>query len=195
MARRKLDINSLPSNNLEPTDNDIVPVIQGRVKTRGGGGLATTVRDISNTLFEQSVLPSLKSTFLDFANQALESLLFRGGSVSGPPGRHRAYHSQYRKKQRPNTYNRRKVKRVEEVSEVFEDIFFDDRNDAELVLGRMMERIAEYGQATIGDLYSLCGLSPNYTDENYGWTDLRRCRVQWSTEGYVIDFPEPYYFK
>ena len=52
MARRKLDINALPSNNTEPIDKDLEIVTTGRVKTqRGSKGIASEVRNISNALF------------------------------------------------------------------------------------------------------------------------------------------------
>ena len=195
MARRKLDINSLPSNDSEPRDKDISVVTTGRVKTRKGGGLANNVRNIGNSLFANIVLPTIKSLVLDFFNDGLRMAMFGQDSSAGRrDGRHTSYnrmHNQRRNTRRTRRSSNRNVRRTEEV---FEDIFFDERHDAELVLGRMMELIAEYGQATIGDLYSLVGLSPNYTHESWGWEDLRRCRIQFTTEGYLIDLPEPYYF-
>lgn len=190
MARRKLDINALPSNNTEPIDKDLEIVTTGRVKTRGGKGITSEVRNISNALFAESVLPSLKTTFLDFASQALERLLFGGSSSVGPRGKHRPYHKAYNTRKKRHTRQPRPV--IRQTEEVFEDIFFEHREDAEAVLGRMMELVAEYGRATIGDLYQMSGLSPNYVHERYEWNDLSGCRVQYTTEGYLINFPEPY---
>jgi len=76
---------------------------------------------------------------------------------------------------------------------VFEDIFYDNRDDAEQVLGRLMETVAEFDVATLGDLYSMVGLTTNYTHESYGWDDLSGCTVHYSTNGYVIDLPDVIY--
>ncbi len=196
MARRKFDIDSLPSNNLEPTDKDISVVTTGRIKTRKGGGLANTVRNIGNSLFAEMVMPALKAATIDFFSEGVRMLITGGESIGRRRGGHTSYDRMHNKRRqrvsRGRSSNRRNVRQTETI---FEDIFFDERNDAENTLGRMMELIAEYGQATIGDLYSLVGLSPNYTHESWGWEDLRRCPILYTTEGYLIDLPEPVYFK
>lgn len=193
MARRKFDINSLPSNNLEPVDKDISVVTTGRVKTRKGGGIANEIRGIGNSLFETIILPAMKSAVVDFFSNGVDMVVH--GRSSGSPrgvGGHTSYNKRYKTRQKP-WQNRSSRQNIQQTEEVFEDIFFDERDDAELVLGRMMELVHEYGQATMGDLYSMCGLSPNYIHEDWGWNNLNNCRVQYTMNGYVIDFPEPGY--
>ncbi len=195
MAKRNLDINSLPSNNLEPVEEkDVAVVTTGGVKTRSSGGFAGTIRNIGNSLFDTIVVPALQSLTEDFAGEAVRMLVRGGKTVSkGAPGKHTSYHSQYSKRaRRRGATTGRTVNRTQEV---YEDIYFDYREDAEMVLGRMMELIAEYRWATIGDLHSLAGIDSNYTHERYGWTDLQRTRVQHTTDGYLITFPEPEYIK
>jgi hypothetical protein len=197
MARRKLDIDSLPSNNLEPVEEkDITPIIMtGGVRTQSSGGFSATIRNIANALFDSIVIPAMQSLTEDFVGEAVR-MLVRGGkdaSKGATRGRHTAYHSQYsRRRRRRGGPTGRNVKRTREV---YEDIYFDYREDAEAVLGRMMELIAEYRWATIGDLHALAEMDSNYTHERYGWTDLRRTRVQHTTDGYLITFPEPEYIK
>lgn len=196
MARRKFDINSLPSNDLEPREGkDVSVVTTGRVKTRKGGGLANEVRTIGNSLFEEIILPAIKSAIVDFFSNGVNMVMFGKDSMNRRGGRHTAYNRMHKKRGTSGRQDRRSSRNVTRTEEVFEDIFFDQRDDAEMVLGRMMELTAEYGWATIGDLYSLVGMSANYTHERYGWDDLRRCRIQFTTEGYVIDLPEPDYLK
>jgi hypothetical protein len=194
MARRKFDINSLPSNDQNPTNKDIeVVATPSRVKTRKSGGLANEVRNIGNSLFSSIILPAMKGAVLDFFNDGLRMALFREDSPRGV-GRPTAYNQRYKtRRQKPWQQSRAPQQNVQQIEEVFEDIYFDERREAERVLGRMMEFILEYGQATVGDLYNMCGLSPNYIHEDWEWHDLNRCRVQYSTNGYVIDFPDPVY--
>jgi len=108
-------------------------------------------------------------------------------------GRPQSYNKQYRSRApaRSRSPNRSIIRQTEEA---FEDLFFEDRNDAQRVLGRMMELVADYGSATMGDLHSLVGLAQNVTHESWGWDDLSGVRVHFSSEGYVIDFPDPIYF-
>ena len=193
MARRKFDLNSLPSNNQDPVDKDISVVTTGRIKTRKGGGLANEIRAIGNSLFETTLLPSLKSIVVDFLNTGVSMLILgrNTGSQHGV-GRHTSYNKRYKTRQKP-WQNRQPRQNIQQTEEVFEDIFFDERDDAELVLGRLMELIHEYGRATMGDLYNMCGLSPNYIHEDWGWNNLNNCRVQYTMNGYVIDLPDPDY--
>jgi len=195
MARRTLDPDSLPSNNLEPVEEkNIAVVTTGGVKTRSSGGFAGTIQNIGNTLFGNIVVPALQSLIEDFGGEAIHMLVRGGKSVSkgATRGKPTAYHSQYSTRARRRGPTGRNVQRAQEV---YEDIYFDYREDAEVVLGRMMELIAEYRWATIGDLHSLTGMNSNYTHERYGWTDLQRTRVQHTTDGYLITFPEPEYIK
>lgn len=192
MANRKLRLDKLPSNNLT-TPNEEVSIITGGVKTRRGGGLAREVRNIGNSLFAEIVMPAIKSAVVDFFSNGVNMMMF--GSDSQPRrGQPRSYNKQYRERRRSGGRQRSPNRRIERTQEVFEDIFFDRRDDAQLVLGRMMELVADYGQASIGDLYSLVGLASNITHEGWGWDDLSRVRVHYSSEGYVVDFPEPEYF-
>ena len=196
MARRKLDINSLPSNNQEEPEQ-LSAVTTGRITTRKKGGLANEIRNIGNSLFSSIVLPAMKGAVLDFFSDGLRMALFRGDNAGPRGGAPVAYNQQYQTRRRQIRrvgHNQPAVQNVQHVEELFDDIYFGDRREAQLVLGRMMERIANYGSATIGDLYSLVGLSPGgYTHEDYGWTDLRQCRILSTAHGYVIDFPEPGY--
>ena len=194
MARRKLDISSLPSNNQENIDKNLEVITTGRVKTAKGSGLASEVRNIGNSLFEEIILPAVKSAIVDFFSNGVNMVMFGRESMSRRGGRTN-YNKMSRRRQPNRSRQAPNRRRAQQVEEVFEDVFFDNRNDAEAVLGRMMELIADYGWATVGDLYSLVGLSTNYTHERYAWDDLRQCRVQYTTEGYVIDFPEAEYVK
>lgn len=74
----------------------------------------------------------------------------------------------------------------------FRDIVYDSKNGAEAVLNDMYGLITQYGRATIADLYSLSGISSNnYTNNDYGWTNLQGSQVSRSREGYVLDLPKP----
>lgn len=195
MARKRFDIDSLPSNNQEePEPLEIVTT--GNVKTRKGGGLAKNIRNISNSLFSSIVMPAVKGLVLDFFNDGLRMAMFGRDNVARPGGGHTNYHQMQERRHRQTrrvSHNQPARRTVPYVEDVFDDIFFDNRADAELVLGRMMERIAEYGWVTVGDLYSLTGLSPNYTSEGWVWYRLDQCRIEYTGDGFVIDFPEPEY--
>ena len=67
---------------------------------------------------------------------------------------------------------------------------FDTRKEAEEVLDRMDDLIDTYGVVSVADLYDLVGISGNYTDNKYGWTNLRNADVQRVRDGYLLKLPK-----
>ena len=195
MTRKKVNLNKLPSNSQSTSNDKEVTVITTNVKTKKGGGLAREVRNIGNSLFEEIVMPSIKSAIVDFFSHGVKMMMFGQDQPSRFGSRPQSYNTQYRSQRRAQPRGRTPNRNIIQQTEtVFEDVFFANREEAQLVLGRMMELVAEYGMATIGDLHSLVGLAQNITHEGWGWDNLSGVRVQFSSEGYVIDFPEPVYF-
>lgn len=75
----------------------------------------------------------------------------------------------------------------------FSSIILQSRDEAELVLGNLVELTYIYGQATIADLYDLLGITSTFVDNKYGWkgelaTNSSVVRVK---DGYLIDLPKP----
>ena len=42
----------------------------------------------------------------------------------------------------------------------------------------------------IADLYDLVGMDSNYTDNRYGWTNLRSAQVVRVRDGYLLKLPK-----
>ena len=76
-----------------------------------------------------------------------------------------------------------------------EDIFFTSRGDAERVLDEMRTRLNRYGAVSVADFYGYAGdeTPVDYTDYDYGWTDLSKARISRVREGFVIDLPKVVY--
>lgn len=72
----------------------------------------------------------------------------------------------------------------------YDEVIIDNRGEAEEVLCRMDELIEMYGIVSVADLYDLIGKSHNYTDNKYGWTDIRSASVvRVRGGGYTIKLP------
>ena len=72
----------------------------------------------------------------------------------------------------------------------YDDIILDNRGEAEEVLSRMDELIDTYGLVSVADFYDLVGVTGNYTDNKYGWTDIRSASVIHVRDGYRIKLPK-----
>lgn len=71
-------------------------------------------------------------------------------------------------------------------------IYFDNRQDAEAVLDRLVEILGQYGNVSVGDYYDLVGETAKYADMKIGWTNLYTGGIIIrSRAGYTIDLPRP----
>lgn len=77
----------------------------------------------------------------------------------------------------------------------FDDILFEDRRDAELVLDVMLEKISATGEITVYDFLKMDQVDevPERNDKNYGWENLRKASVCYNRkeDAYYIDLPDP----
>lgn len=72
---------------------------------------------------------------------------------------------------------------------------FTDVLKAEKVLDTVIGLIEEYGQATVADLYSAIGYTPNFTDHDWGWTEVRGFRIKRRLDAFYLDLPKPQHLK
>lgn len=71
----------------------------------------------------------------------------------------------------------------------YDDIVLDSRGEAELVLEQLDELIEHYGIASVSDLNEMLGISGNFTDNKYGWTNIRSAQVVRIRDGYLLKMP------
>ena len=71
----------------------------------------------------------------------------------------------------------------------YDDIVLESRGEAEDVITRMEEIIEEYGFVRVADLYDLVGITGDYTDNKYGWTNIRSAEPVRVRDGYMLRLP------
>ena len=56
----------------------------------------------------------------------------------------------------------------------------------------MEDLLDQYKLVSVADLYDLVGISGDYTDNKYGWTNLRNARVERLRyeDGYILKLPK-----
>lgn len=193
MAKANLPVSPelYPSNSKTKKEKKVEKVIEGTVKTSkmplrtklAHTFLADDAEDVKGYIFFDVIVPEIKNTILDASHKALEMLFF--GSVSS--SKKSGPYVNYSKSSLSSTTPRRSVSKQPKDFREFE---YGTRSDAEEVLINMQDLIDEYGFASIADLYDLCGVVGNWTDNKYGWADLRSAKVSMKRGGgYVIDFP------
>ena len=69
------------------------------------------------------------------------------------------------------------------------DIILSRREDADLVVERLIDILDKYEVASLADLYDLLGWTASPIDNKWGWTYLGKVEVRQVRDGYLIDLP------
>lgn len=190
-------------------DKKLHKVVQGKVmkKKKGiGSKLAETfleddTKSVASYIFHDVLIPAAKSMISDMVGGGIEMLLFggrrgrtdysRGGSSRGPS--RTSYGSYYRDTNR-DSRDRDRDRSMSNRSRArfdFDEIVLETRGEAEEVISNLVDLTIDYQQATVADLYELVGITGNFTDNKYGWTDLRGVVPRRVRDGYLLDLPRP----
>lgn len=177
-------------------EKKIEKVVQGEVRSKKKSGLqkitdAFVPDDVANVksyIIEDIVVPAAKEILLDSV-KAILGINGKNGNKQTPASRV-SYQQYYNNDSRRNYNSGGNRSRN---SYDFDDIVIDNRGEAEEVLDRMEEIIATYGLVSVADFYELVGVPSNYTDNNYGWSNLRNAYVDRLRDGgYIIKLPRAF---
>ena len=153
--------------------------------------------DISNVkeyMLYERLIPGLKEMVL----AGIEMMLFGGDRVLRRSNQSRtsyiSYNKMYasspsrRERDRGYRYEREEVRGKE-----FTDYVFETKGEAMEVLDTLTELIDVYDQASVNDFYDAIGVTGDFTDANYGWTELGSATIRRIRGGgYILDLPRPY---
>lgn len=158
----------------------------------GGDSINTVI----GYVFNDVLLPAAKSTISDMVSSGIEMLLFgttsgkrsRGGSSSG--GR-TSYGNYYKADgSRTDAMGRKPISSQNRARHNFDDIILETRGEAEEVLSNLVDLVRDYEVASVADLYDLVDITSNFTDNKWGWEDLRGASVSRVREGYLLNLPK-----
>lgn len=170
-------------------------VVTGTVKTRKKSEISKFAdvfisEDASNVksyILSDVLVPAVKKLISDIVKDGIEMILY-GGS-----GRRSDSRSSYVSYRNYSDRDRRDDRRSHSSSRNgynHDDIVLETRGEAEEVLTRMDELIDMYGSVSIADLCDLVGKSCNYTDNKYGWTNIRNAEPVRVRDGYLLKLPK-----
>lgn len=73
------------------------------------------------------------------------------------------------------------------------EIKFEKCSEAWGVINKMKDIIKEYGQVSVADQKELCGQKSTYTDNNYGWKELKNKFIVYdaASRNYVLHLNQP----
>ena len=197
-----MDRNDIVSNSHRAKTQAALPekkiekVIKGTAKTKKKTEIskfkdvfiAEDAKNVKSYIVMDVLIPAAKKAVSDIVTNGIDMILY------GETGRtkkrtassgisYRDYYSKkddrdYRSTTRTRTgYN-------------YDDIVLETRVEAEEVLTRMDEIMDLYGLVTVADLHDLVGITGNYTDQKYGWTNIRSAEAVRVRDGYLLKLPK-----
>lgn len=184
------------SNNNEEERRKVERVVNGKVRTRKKNELrkfaGLLVSDKSDDVGSDILFGVVIPTFKDLISGVVDTMLYgessRRRSKSGAGNQRTPYRNYFSHAgDDPRSVPARGVRIGYEV----EEVIVDQRSEADDVLRELDDIIAEYGLARVADFYEAVGITPRYTDNKYGWTDLRNAYVDKVRSGWLIKLPKP----
>jgi hypothetical protein len=190
-----------------PEDKNIESVVSGEVASRKkplGRRLREVfiggdTKSVAHYVITDVLIPQAKDMLSEAVSQGFERLIYgdnrpggrRSGSRYTSPG--------------PTNYTRYAVRGNNPIgrqmredprtpanlrAHEMDDILLATRVEAETVIDRMYDLLREYEMVSVSDLYSLLGLSSSYTDQKWGWTDLKSLDIRRVRDGYILILPK-----
>lgn len=150
--------------------------------------ISEDVSNVKTYILMEVLVPAIKKAVSDVVTNGLDMILYgeTGRTKKNSPSSKVSYRSYYDKGNDRRDYGSSKTRTGYD----YDDIILDNRGEAEDVLSRMDDLIATYGLVSVADLYDLVGITCNYTDNKYGWTDIRSAQVIRVRDGYMIKLPK-----
>lgn len=145
---------------------------------------------VKTYIFADVLVPALKKLVSDIVKDGIEMILY--GETKRSDRRSNGFRGDYvsynKYSDRRDSYSDRSVRTRTGYS--YDDIILESRGEAEEVLSRMDELIDMYGVVAVADLYDLVGITGNYTDNKYGWTNIRNAEPVRVRDGYMLKLPK-----
>lgn len=149
--------------------------------------ISDDAKNIKSYVFGEVLIPAIKKAISDIVTDGIDILLYgesRKGSRRSTADRV-SYRSYY-----DTSYSRPSDRLVApNRGYSYDDVILHTRGEAEDVLARMDELMDTYGLVRVADFYDLVGVSGNYTDNKYGWTNIRNAEIVRVRDGYMIKMP------
>lgn len=202
MAEHSIDISSLKPNShksKEEAKKKLEKVVSGKVVSRekplsakfAEVFLSDDVKSVKGYVIFDVLIPAIKNALSEMITGGINMILF-GESRSSYSRKdpnytsYGSYRTTYKYGSSSNvrdTYDRRE--RYD-----YRDIILESKAEAQHVIDTLVDMIEDFGQATVADLYDAVGITSDYTDNKWGWVNLKEAYTRRVREGYLLVLPK-----
>lgn len=157
-------------------------------------------RGVWQYVTEDVLIPAAKDMVTDAITGGVERAIFgevrgRGRGPRGGSGGNYVSYNRYSSGGAPigggrPDNSRREISRNARASHEFDELVYATKAEAAGVLDKLLFLIDKYGVATVADFYEASDVDARFTDEKYGWSELRDADVvRVRGGGYIITLP------
>ena len=177
------------------TEKKVEKVITGTAKTRKKSEIrkftdvfiSEDVNNVKSYILMDVLVPAIKKAISDIVTNGVDMILYgeAGSNKKRSTVSKISYNKMFDDPRSSRIHSERGRTGLD-----YDELIFDSRGDAEAVLSALEDIIAQFGVASVGDLYDLAQVSTtNYAINKYGWSDLRSAEVIRARDGYMIKLP------
>jgi hypothetical protein len=164
--------------------------------------LGGTAKQAGRYVVADLILPSVRTLMWEIISKGSEKVIFGESSIRRRPPVEYGTRYQYNSPliRRPpgppgTAYYQAQPARIPDQIPYRRDrrdmnnIVLPSREEADLVVERLIDVLDKYEVASLADLYNLLGLETQPIDNKWGWTYLNNVEVRQVREGYLIELP------
>lgn len=162
-------------------------------------------KDIVDDVVDQVIIPGTMNLLHDMGLQALDRVFGKSTTRMGNAARTMvtsATHVAYNRFSQPGVQasNVRPAETRPPVSMTrrgqanfdFEELEFETRRDASIILDLMYDHLEQYGSVSVAEFYGWADVKGNFTDRNWGWKALEGAGPTRTRSGrFVLNLPAP----
>lgn len=156
-------------------------------------------RSVLAYIIQEVIIPSTKDIIVDTVTESVDRAVYGDTRPKRSVGRghspsrvsYSSISNNWRGSQQEHQDSRRQVSRRARETHSFDDILLDSRAEATEILDQMFTMLSKYEQVSVADLYGMLDTTADFTDEKWGWTDLRGSDVAKVRGGWLLDLPRP----
>lgn len=174
---------------------EIKKVVKGPVKTRKKSSfhklsdvfISEDANNVKSYVFMDVLVPTIKKAIVDIVSDGT-NMIFFGEKDRRKSGSSTSYVSYGSYSDRDRRGSNDEIRSRTGYS--YDDIVIPTRGEAEEVLLQMEDLIDTYDVVSVADLYDLVGKESRYTDNHYGWTNIRNAEPIRVRDGYILKLPK-----
>jgi hypothetical protein len=136
------------------------------------------------------LLPALRNLMVDTTTKGVERMVYGERTHMRRPTQYSSrtsYSNPMMRRDRPYLPDQAPIAR--QVRRDTNDLILASRDEATLVLERLIDIVDKYNVASLADLYDLVGLPSSPVDNKWGWTYLNATEIRQVRDGYLLDLP------